>query len=72
MSILAENTERKAILGIAKLLRHFSRFDFLLLCAEDAQALRQAENLLKGIVETNGYTTRFSKTRGTGILKFKP
>lgn len=72
MSILSPHTERKAVLEIAKALRHFSRFDFLLLRAEDEQRLREAENLLKGIVENNGYTSRFSKNRGTRILKLKP
>ena len=72
MSILSPHTERKAVLEIAKVLRHFSRFDFLLLRAEDEQRLREAENLLKGILENNGYTSRFSKNRGTRILKLKP
>lgn len=72
MSILSLHTERKAVLEAAKALRHFSRFDFLLLRACDAAALREAENLLKGIIGNNGYTIRFSKNRGTRILKLKP
>ncbi|MBC6112451.1 hypothetical protein ACFOG5_02470 [Pedobacter fastidiosus] len=71
MSILSEHTERRAILEIAKALRLFARFDFLLLSAEDAHRLREAENLLKSIVGNNGYTARFSKRRGTSILKLK-
>ncbi|MDN3588225.1 hypothetical protein QWY86_16190 [Pedobacter aquatilis] len=72
MSILSEISERKAVLETAKILRHFERFDLLLLSAPDAQDLRRAENLLKGIIQNNGYAIRYSKKRGTAILKLKP
>ncbi|WP_316739161.1 hypothetical protein [Pedobacter aquatilis] len=71
MSILSEISERKAILEAAKTLRHFERFGLLLLSAADAEDLRKAETLLKGIIESNGYAIRFSKKRGTTILKLK-
>jgi hypothetical protein len=71
MSILAQHTERKAVLQIAKTLRLFSTLDFLMLSAVDATLVRQAENLLKGIIENNGYAIRFSKKRGTRIIKTK-
>jgi hypothetical protein len=71
MSILSETTEKKAVLEIAKTLRHFSRFDLLMLSATDAEDLRKAENMLKTIIESNGFMPRFSKRRGTTILKLK-
>jgi len=71
MSILSENTERLAVLETAKTLRHFERFAFLLLSAPDAEDLRRAENLLKGIIQSNGYAIRFSRKRGTTIFKLK-
>lgn len=71
MSILSDKTEHKAVLETAKVLRLFPRLDFLLICAEDALKLREAENLLKSVVSGNGYTIRFSKKRGTTIIRTK-
>lgn len=53
MSLLSENTERKAIRQLSGILPIFGRLDAYKMSAQDARAAREAENLIRGIIETN-------------------
>lgn len=67
MSILAIKSERKAIAVLAKTLRYFDKTMLLNMSAIDEQDAKQAENLIKGIIETNGYETL--ERNGQTIIK---
>jgi len=65
MSILAEKSERKAIAVLANTLRFFDKTMLLSMSATDAQDARTAENLIKAIIESNGYDTRLRNGKTT-------
>jgi len=71
MSHLTSNTERKAIKVLANTLRFFEDTNLLFVSAEDAFAIRHAEIMLRAVIESNGYTARYQKGKGTKILKQK-
>lgn len=71
MSILAQQTERKAIKVIANTLRFFDQTDLLFISAEDAHKAKEAENILRSIVERNHYKAIYQKGKGTKIIKQK-
>lgn len=55
MSILSEHTEEKVISVLAECVLHFEKLHYLQTTAPDAFDARAAENLLKGIIESNGF-----------------
>ena len=55
MSRLTETTEKAAIAVIQKVLPCFGQLDSLGMSAQDAFDARQAENLLRGIVQSSPY-----------------
>jgi len=55
MSILSGQTEEKAIAVIAECVLLFEKLHYLRMTAQDAFDTRTAENLLKGIIESNGF-----------------
>lgn len=67
MSILADKSERKAIAVLANTLRYFDKTTLLNMSATDANDARAAENLVKGIIEANGYETRLRN--GKNIIR---
>lgn len=69
MSQLTDKTERKAIKVLANTLRFFEDTSLLFVSAADALRTREAENILRSIIENNGYKTRYQKGKGTKILK---
>ncbi|NOW95999.1 hypothetical protein [Mucilaginibacter sp. SG564] len=71
MSRLTSKTERKAIKVLANTLRFFDDTNLLFVSAEDAQKAREAENILRSIIQNNGYSARYQKGKGTKILKDK-
>jgi len=71
MSHLTSKTERKAIKVLANTLRFFEDTNLLFVSAEDAFAIRHAEIMLRAVIESNGYTARYQKGKGTKILKDK-
>lgn len=71
MSHLASKTERKAIKVLANTLRFFEDTALLFVSAEDAFAIRHAEIMLRAVIESNGYTARYQKGKGTRIFKRK-
>jgi len=71
MSNLANKTERKALKVLANTLRFFEGTANLDMTATDAFKARQAENILKGIIETNGFTANYEKGKGTTLKKLK-
>ncbi|EHQ24273.1 hypothetical protein [Mucilaginibacter paludis] len=71
MSILANKTEKAAVKTIARCLKYLDGLSDLEMTAEDAFAAREAERLIKGIMETNGYTTVRIPGRGIIIKKVK-
>jgi len=71
MSQLANKTEKKALKVLANTLRFFENTNLLFMNAEDAFKAREAENTLRGIIETNGYRVTYKKGKGTKINKIK-
>jgi hypothetical protein len=71
MSILSERTERKALLALARTLKYFEKLDQLKVSNEDAFAIRHAENLINGTIESNGYRVVTEPNKGTRIQKEK-
>lgn len=71
MSQLASKTERKAIKVLANTLRFFQNTDLLFVSASDAFAIRHAEYMLRAVIESNGYKTRYQKGKGTKILRYR-
>ncbi len=71
MSHLVNKTERKAIKVLANTLRFFDDTNLLFVTAEDALKAREAENILRGIIESNGYTAKYQKGKGTRVFKNK-
>ncbi|MEZ2334710.1 hypothetical protein AB6735_03710 [Mucilaginibacter sp. RCC_168] len=69
MSHLANKTERRAIKVLANTLRFFDDTDLLFVSVEDAFKAKQAENILRSIIESNGYKARYQKGKGTIIFK---
>jgi len=69
MSILSNKTERKAIKILANTLRFFGHTDMLFVSGEDAFKAKEAENILRGIIESNGYKTTYTKGKGTKLVK---
>lgn len=67
MSILADRSERKAVAVLANTLRYFDQTTLLNMSATDAHDSRTAENLIKGIIEANGYETRLCN--GKNIIR---
>lgn len=71
MSNLARKTERKALKVLANTLRFFEGTTKLDMTATDAFQAREAENILKGIIEANGFTASYEKGKGTTLKKIK-
>jgi hypothetical protein len=71
MSNLAGTTERKALKVWANTLRFFEGTHNLSMTATDAFKAREAENILQGIMEANGFTAKYEKGKGTTIKKIK-
>ncbi|MDB5158302.1 MAG: hypothetical protein JWR50_3009 [Mucilaginibacter sp.] len=71
MSNLAKKTERKALKVLANTLRFFEGTAKLDMTATDAFKAREAENILKGIIEANGFTANYEKGKGTTLTKQK-
>jgi ribulose bisphosphate carboxylase small subunit len=68
MSNLSSKTEQKAIEELAQCLKHFDNLANLKMTAFDAEAARVAENVIKGIIETNGYRISYFN-HITGVKK---
>lgn len=69
MSNLADKTEKAAIQKLANTLKEFDKLSGLNMTSEDAFEARQAENLIRGIIETNGYSISYKPGKGTIIKK---
>lgn len=71
MSQLSNRTERKAIKLLANTLRFFERLPNLKITSNDAFDIRAAENLIKQVIESNGYYVRIGQGQKTTIKKTK-
>nr|WP_067059984.1 hypothetical protein [Mucilaginibacter sp. L294] len=71
MSHLSTATEQKAILLLAKCLPNFEALAILNMTAEDAFYIRSAENLIKGIIEANGFEVMRKSGKGISVRKIK-
>ena len=71
MSNPAKKTERKALKVLANTLRFFEGTAELDMTAPDAFKAREAENILKGIIEANGFKAHYERGRGTTLIKLK-
>ncbi|WPU98437.1 hypothetical protein SNE26_20640 [Mucilaginibacter sp. cycad4] len=68
MGILANKTGRKALTILGQTLKFFDQTALLYMSAADAGEARKAENLIKGIIEGNGFTAR---NRNGNYILFK-
>ncbi len=68
MSNLAAKTERKVLVVLAKAVLLFEKLADLNMAAYDAFDARKAENILKSIIEDNGYTVRYNRVKGQAII----
>jgi len=57
MSLLSENTQPEALRVLLRTLPFFRQLEKMRISTTDAFAARQAENLLRGIIESNTETT---------------
>jgi hypothetical protein len=69
MSVLTEKTDKQAIKELAKCLIHFERLYPFNMSAQDAAEARQAQNLIRAIIETNGYRVIHKSGKGTRIYR---
>jgi len=69
MSILANQTEKNALYEMAKSLRFYENLTDLKVSAEDAYKIRTAENAIRSVIESNGYTALYSQQTGTTLKK---
>lgn len=60
MSILSAKTEKKAIEQLSECLKHFDNLANLQMTAFDTEASKVAENVIKGIIVTNGYDISYT------------
>ncbi|MGF7077737.1 hypothetical protein [Mucilaginibacter sp. UYCu711] len=71
MSTLTNNTDRRAIQLLANTLRFFEGTANLGMTAIDANEAREAENLIKRIIESNGFKARYEKGQRTILTTIK-
>lgn len=69
MSKLSATTQRKAIVLLARCLPNLEALEELNMSAADAFSARRAENLIKSIIETNGFETGSKKGKGVFVCK---
>lgn len=71
MCLCAEKTEKKALFELAKALKHFTGLDDSKMHPGDRHTAEVAEKLVRGIIEDNGYTASYLKSRGTRLFRFR-
>ena len=71
MCLCAEKTEKKALFELAKALKHFINLDGSKMHPGDRHTAEVAEKLVRGIIEDNGYTASYLKSRGTRLFRFR-
>lgn len=69
MSSLSNKTEYKALTLIAQMVKDFEKLHNLEMTKEDDSDVTQARNLLKCVVESNGYKINYNKESNKSILK---
>jgi len=70
MCVCTEKTEKKALFELAKALKHFINLDDSKMHPGDRHTAEVAEKLVRGIIEDNGYTASYLKSRGTRLFRF--
>jgi hypothetical protein len=69
MSNLADKTEHKALIIIAKIVKQFEHLHYLDMTKTDDWDATQARNLLEGIIQSNGYTINYDRNSKNQLLK---
>ena len=69
MSNLSNKTEKKALKVLSKTLRFFDELRDLDVTAYDDYDATSAENLIRGILQTNGYQAVYEPGKGTRLVK---
>lgn len=69
MSNLSNKTEYKVLTLIAQMVKDFEKLHYLEMTKEDDLDATQARNLLKCIVESNGYKINYNKESNQPLLK---
>lgn len=68
MSNLADKTEHKALLVLAKMVRQFEKLHYLDMTKTDDWDSCTARNLLEGIIQSNGYRVSYDPKKPRTIL----
>ena len=68
MSNLATKTEKKALVVLAKAVLLFEQLHALNMTAYDAFDARKAENILRSIIEDNGYRVQYRTKKREPII----
>ena len=69
MSNLANKTEHKALIIIAKMITEFEKLHCLDMTKEDDLDAKKARNLLEGIIQTNGYKINYERNNKKSLIK---
>jgi hypothetical protein len=69
MSNLADKTEYKALIIIAKMVKQFEQLHYLDMTKIDDWEATQARNLLEGIIQSNGYKINYDRNSKKPIFK---
>ncbi|WP_426474833.1 hypothetical protein [Chryseobacterium balustinum] len=69
MSNLSNKTEYKALTLIAQMVKDFEKLHYLEMTKEDDSDVTQARNLLKCIVESNGYKINYDNESNQPLKK---
>jgi len=69
MSNLADKTEYRALLVIARMVKQFEKLHYMDMTKIDDWEATQARNLLESVIQSNGYKINYGMGSKTPLLK---
>lgn len=69
MSNLADKTEYRALLVIARMVKQFEKLHYMDMTKIDDWEATQARNLLESVIQSNGYKINYERGCKTPLLK---
>ena len=69
MSNLADKTEYRALLVIARMVKQFEKLHYMDMTKIDDWQATQARNLLESVIQSNGYKINYERGCKTSLLK---
>ena len=69
MSNLSNKTEYRALSVIAQMVKEFEKLHYLDMTKNDDRDVCQAQNLLEGIIQSNGYKINYDNSINKPLLK---